>query len=129
MPTTEDHLARAKQNIQFAKSFDWKSTPYLDWVVTAYFYAAVHLVDALLYHQDKAHGDVHATRRVYMREKWYLRGICQEFEDLKDHSEDARYRLITMTRSRLENKVIPLYEKIERHVMDLLSREPQNRAG
>lgn len=122
MPTTSEHLARVRQNIDFAKSLDWDTTPYLDWVVTAYFYAAVHLVDALLYDKDGLHGDLHVTRRKYIREKFYLRGIDQAFEGLKDHSEDARYRLITMTRLRLERKIIPLYEEIEKHIMPQLSK-------
>ena len=123
MPPTADHLARARQNIAFAKSFDWDKTPYLDWVVTAYFYAAVHLVDALLFYKDGLHGDLHTTRRRYIREKSYLRGIEREFENLKDHSEDARYRLLTMTAARLKNRVIPLYEAIERHIMQQLPRQ------
>jgi hypothetical protein len=116
VPTTAEHLARVRQNVAFANSFNWDTTPYLDWVVTAYFYAAVHLVDALLYHKEKAHGDLHATRRNYIRSRSYLRAIDRNFEELKDHSEDARYRLLMMTRIRLENKVIPLYESIERHI-------------
>jgi len=120
VPTANEHLARVKHNVEFAKSFDWDTTPYLDWVVTAYFYAAVHLVDALLYHKDKVHGDLHSVRRKYIREKYYLRGIDTQFESLKDHSEDARYRLITMTRIRLESKVIPLYSTILQHIMPQL---------
>jgi hypothetical protein len=108
VPPTADHLARVRHNIEFARSFDWDTTPYLDWVVTAYFYAALHLVDALLFYKDGAHGDLHTTRRRYIREKSYLRGIEREFENLKDLSEDARYRLLTMTRVKLESKVIPL---------------------
>lgn len=123
MPTTQEHLARVKHNIEFAKSFDWDKTPYLDWVITAYFYAAVHLIDALLHHKDNAHGDLHTTRRKLIREKSYLRGIDMQFEQLKDHSEDARYRLTTMTRIRLEQKVIPLYRVIENHVVQQLPAE------
>ena len=117
MPSTQEHLARVRHNIEFAKSFDWDKTPYLDWVVTAYFYAALHLVEALLYHKNQRHCDVHTERRQTIRANSYLKSIDREFEKLKDHSEDARYRLLTMTRIRLERNVIPLYEAIERHIV------------
>ncbi len=120
MPTTSEHLARAKQNISFAESFDLKTTPYLDWVVTAYFYAALHLVDGLLWEKDHLVPELHEHRRDYVRGKWYLRGISSEYRSLKDHSEDARYRLITMTSIKVENNIIPLYKAIESHILPQL---------
>jgi uncharacterized protein (UPF0332 family) len=117
VPTTPEHLARARQNLRFAESFDLKTTPYLDWVVTAYFYAALHLVDALLWEKDRLHPELHEHRRDYVRQKWYMRAISFEYRSLKDHSEDARYRLITMTSAKIEKTVIPLYKVIESHIL------------
>lgn len=119
MPTESEHLARASQNLAFAKS----TTPYLDWVATAYFYAALHLVDALIWHVEKADPEDHSARRTYLR-KWYLRDISPEYRSLQDFSEDARYRLITFSKPKIENKVVPLYEEIERHVKLLLAQHP-----
>lgn len=123
MPTTDEHLARARQNLEFARSFDLDSTPYLDWVVAAYFYAALHLVDALIWHIEKADPEDHSARRTYLR-KWYLTGISAEYKDLKDRSEDARYRLITFSKPKIEKQVVPLYNEIERHVTQLLAQHP-----
>ena len=120
MPTTQEHLARAQQNVRFAESFDLKTTPYLDWVVTAYFYAALHLVDALLWRKDRLNPELHEHRRDYVRQKWYLRAISGEYRSLKDHSEDARYRLITITSVRVNENIIPLYKTIESHIMQQL---------
>jgi len=117
VPTTSEHLVRAKQNIRFAESFDLKTTPYLDWVVTAYFYAALHLVDALLYEKDHLNPELHEHRRDFVKGKWYLRGISTEYRSLKDHSEDARYRLITMTSIKIEKTIVPLYKAIENHIV------------
>jgi hypothetical protein len=86
------------------------------------FYAAVHLIDALLFHKEGLHGDLHSTRRRLIRQKYYLREIDRKFENLKDHSEDARYRLATMTRIRLEQSVIPLYSAIEQHIRQQLPK-------
>jgi hypothetical protein len=120
VPTASEHLARAKQNVCFAESFDLKTTPYLDWVVTAYFYAALHLVDALLWEKDGLNPELHEHRRNYVKEKWYLRPISVEYRSLKDHSEDARYRLITMTSAKVGNTIIPLYKTIESHILQQL---------
>jgi uncharacterized protein (UPF0332 family) len=121
VPTTSEHRARAEQNLRFAESFDLDSTPYLDWVVAAYFYAALHWVDALLFEKEGLNPDNHEIRRAYVREKWYLRGISYEYRSLKDRSEDARYRLLTFTRSKIEREVIPPYRAIEQHIIPQLT--------
>lgn len=89
-------------------------------MVTAYFYAALHLVDALLWEEDKLNPEGHEIRREYVRTKPYLREIRNEYRTLKDHSEDARYRLITMTSHKIQDKIIPLYQAIERHILPQL---------
>jgi uncharacterized protein (UPF0332 family) len=122
VPTTREHLDRARQNLSFAKSFDLKTTPYIDWVVTAYFYAALHLVDALLYEKEQISGETHEIRKEYVKTKPYLREIRNQYRTLKDHSEDARYRLITMTSHKIENTIIPLYKEIENHILPQLPK-------
>ena len=128
MPTEDEHLARVKQNLEFIKSFDLDSTPYLDWVATAYFYAALHLVDALIWRIERADPEDHTARRTYLR-KWYLAGISPEYKSLKDLSEDARYRLLTMTKPKILDKIVPLYEEIHRHVMQMLEQEAKRGSG
>ena len=93
----------------------------MDWVVVAYFYAALHWVDALLFEKDGLNPDTHEIRRDYVKQKWYLRGISYEYRNLKDRSEDARYRLLTFTRSKIEREVIPAYRAIEQHIIPQLT--------
>jgi uncharacterized protein (UPF0332 family) len=121
--TTREHLDRARQNLACAQSFDLKTTPYLDWVVTAYFYAALHLVDALLIEKENLPGQTHEIRKEYVKSKIYLRAIRDEYRALKDHSEDARYRLITMTSHKILGTIIPLYKAIEKHILQQLPNE------
>lgn len=116
MPTTEDHRKRAEQNLRFAQTFNLNTTPYLDWVVVGYFYAALHLVDALLYHQERIDPPNHELRREYVKTKWYLRGIKNPYRELKDRSEDARYRLYVFTPVKIETVIIPLYHAIHEHI-------------
>lgn len=123
MPAPREHQHRATQNLAFAQGFDLNTTPYLDWVVAGYFYAALHLVDALLAKQENLHPDNHEIRRIYVREKWYLKAIRDEYRTLKDKSEDARYRLITFTRPKIEREIIPLYRAIEAHILPQLAED------
>ncbi len=116
MPTTSEHRERAAQNLRFAQSFNLDTSPYLDWVVTAYFYAALHLVDALLFYRDGLDPDCHPLRKDYVRQKSYLQEISLQYRNLKDRSEDARYRLFTFTRTKIENDVIPPYLTIQKHI-------------
>lgn len=118
-----EHLARAQSNLKFAQSFDLKTSPYIDWVPTLYFYAALHLVEALLLHKDRVTGGEHKERWILIKEKSYLRGIKDQYHTLKDRSEDARYRLITFTSTSIQEKIIPLYEAIEKHILPQLPQE------
>lgn len=120
MPTTREHLARAQQNLRFAQSFDLATTPYIDWAVAAYFYAALHLVDAILWEKDKINPGDHYERYECVKVKWYLRAIRVEYKTLKDRSEDARYELITFTKAKVEREVIPLYTAIQSHILQQL---------
>ncbi len=120
MPTTTEHRNRASQNLRFAESFDLATTPYLDWVVTVYFYAALHLVDALLWEKDNINPGNHEQRSNLVRTKWYLRGIRDEYRELKDRSVNARYDLLTFTKIKIDNNVIPLYRAIESHILPQL---------
>jgi hypothetical protein len=123
LPASREHVARAKHNLTFARDVDLNTTQYLDWVVTAYFYAALHWVDAVIADKEGIVPENHEIRREYVKKKWYLRGISKEYRDLKDRSEDARYRLTTFTKTRIEKEIEPLYQAIERHALDLLPDE------
>ena len=52
MPSRLTHRQQAQHNEEFIASFDLDATPYLDWVVTAIFYAALHFVDSYLATKD-----------------------------------------------------------------------------
>ena len=120
MPSTNEHITRAKQNLEFAQSFALANTKYIDWAVTAYFYAALHWVDALLCDKEYLHPADHQERNELVQKKWYLRPIRNEYRTLKDRSEDARYEIKTFTSAKVENEIIPLYRAIEQHILQQL---------
>jgi hypothetical protein len=122
VPSKSEHLTRADNNLRFAESFDPESTPYPDWVVAVYFYAALHLVDALLDQEDGIHPPNHEVRKQFVKDKPYLRGIKNEYRSLKDHSEAARYNLTPMTSFKIRETIIPLYQAIESHLKPQLEK-------
>lgn len=91
MPTRQEHVAKAAHNESFVQTLGLTTTPFLDWVVTGMFYAAVHYVDAYLATQDihpKRHRG-NAGRSDYVSR--YLKQIYQDYRYLEDQSRDARY--------------------------------------
>lgn len=95
--------------------------------MTAYFYAALHWVDALMAKHDNFDPGHHDIRREWVKNKWYLRPIKNEYFELKDRSEGARYRLDTYTSTKVKDVIIPLYKKIEEHAQQQLDEPPMIR--
>jgi hypothetical protein len=48
MPEASAHIEKAKHNEKFAVAVRGLNTEFLDWVVTAYFYSALHYLEAYL---------------------------------------------------------------------------------
>jgi hypothetical protein len=73
MPSTEQHLAKARHNEAFLGTFDLANPRYLDWAVTAIFYAAL----------DRAFERLQILKRNAR--------IYGAYRQLKDDSRAARY--------------------------------------
>jgi hypothetical protein len=58
-----------------------------------------------------------------VKSKLYLSGIKNEYRILKEKSENARYELSTFTKLQVERDVIPLYEVIEKHILQQIPEE------
>ena len=100
MPSKERHLAQAGKNEAFYQSFDLPSTAFLDWAVTGLFYAALHYVDAFLATRGTSSGidpDNHYQREFWLSREILLTSIYSNYQELKNRSEDARYRLLHFT--------------------------------
>jgi uncharacterized protein (UPF0332 family) len=90
MPSSLTHRQQARHNEEFIAFFDLDSTPYLDWVVTAIFYAALHLVDSYLATKG-VHLSSHRGRDSLIWTVRDLRPIYSAYRRLKHRSEQARY--------------------------------------
>ena len=100
MGTQEQHLGQARHNEGFLGTFDIDSTPYLDWAVTAIFYAALHYIRALgarsLFTNISSYADmdrVFSWLEVFRRNS----GIYGDYRQLKDDSRAARYDMVCLS--------------------------------
>ncbi|MBI2819561.1 MAG: hypothetical protein HYX73_06245 [Acidobacteria bacterium] len=90
MPRVQQHLQKAEHNEAFVASLDWKTTPFLDWVVTGLFYAALQYVEAYLATRE-IHSVDHRARDSDIRRDHYLKPVYRAYSELKNHSINARY--------------------------------------
>ena len=89
MPSRDEHLGQARRNKEFCDAAEPLSDyDHRDWVVTAAFYAALHLVDAVLA-GDGLHPALHSTRDSHVRR--HCRNAYPDYRSLKDLSRNSRY--------------------------------------
>ena len=123
MPSRDEHIRKAEHNKSFADSFNWDSTPFLDWVVTGFFYSALHYVDAYL---ATVNGGIHphshtgyGGRDSYVGK--HLNQIYVDYRDLKQGSIDARYNMRNFTVDEVRNDILPLFDNIKNTISGLLT--------
>lgn len=93
MPALKKHIQQAEKNEEFFSSFNLKNTRFLDWAITALFYSALHYVDAYLATKSQ-HPFNHRDRGQWLTKEQNLKYIYYDYEELKNRSEDARYKIV-----------------------------------
>lgn len=96
MPSEAQHLQKARHNDAFLATFDLAASPYLDWAVTAAFYAALHYLRALMaknfYTNVSHYGDMDtAFNRLALLKR--NPAVYDDYRSLKDESWSARYNM------------------------------------
>ena len=87
MPSLIEHETQYRHNLEFVQTF-YPSTKYLDWAITLYFYAAVHLIEAM-YAQIGVHNKGHVVRNQRIASDHS--GIAVEYMQLYLESRRVRY--------------------------------------
>lgn len=116
MPATDkdEHIALAASNLQFLVSAAERVRPRkFDWEVVAIFYAAVHVIEALLASRKPplhsgSHGDKHPskTEGKSVGRGWYIRSVLNDrdlfgaHKFLRSESIQARYVMPNVRRRR-----------------------------
>ena len=97
MPTVDEHLAKVVHNSSFLDQLQGILDQlqgimdrYADWIITVYFYIALHLIDAYLA-TNSIHPPTHHLRDSYIRRDPRLHVIYGDYRYLEDLSRDARY--------------------------------------
>jgi hypothetical protein len=86
MATAADHTRQANHNQDFLNSIDAARFP--DWVVTAAFYKAVHVVEGLLVRKGSGSGN-HTHRNQALKRRFAT--VWKEYRPLYNQSRVARY--------------------------------------
>lgn len=121
MPNPIQHKQQVDHNKALIQHLDLDTTPYLDWVVTVAFYAALHFVEWFLTSKGRAGRRDHKLRDAYISHETELRAIYSDYTELKYQSEGARYECFTFKLDEVRNDILPLLDRIEAHITNRLS--------
>ena len=95
MPGVEAHEGQYKKNLRVVEILRTSDNPPYDWIVTLYFYAALHLVERALAKHNH-HSTDHVNRNEKVRSPLFQK-ITPYYESLYIESQNARYECVEMT--------------------------------
>lgn len=121
MPAQDNHLRQAQHNEAFVASFNLDSTAYLDWVVTAIFYAALHYIESYLAILN-IHPSTHQSRDRLFQQQQPLKQIYNQYRILKTRSENARYDLREFTSVEVRSLITDELQTVKSQTLHLLQR-------
>lgn len=127
MPERVYHLKKAAYNVEVAKHLA-QDTPYIDWAVTATFYAALHIVDSMLDYashlpKDERHprkhsanaGDGNGGRGRSQLVAAEFSAIRKAYRSLEEASRRARYDLQLLDKN--------AYERLQAQFQEIVKYE------
>jgi len=112
------HSQQVEHNQKLIAFLDVDSTEYLDWVVTAAFHAAVHLVEQHLA-RVPVHSKTHGERWNYMSKCKSLKPLYNDARYLCERSRECRYDCFMPDRSFVKTQVLPTLGNIENAIASL----------
>ncbi len=115
MPDLATHQRQAEHNQQAAAYLQTAGDEYLDWAVTAMFYAALHMLDQALAHSGNIHSRSHLQRHAVIAQQPQLAPIYRDYRELEWQSQRSRYECATFTPADLQ----PLAARLE-HIRQLV---------
>ena len=119
MHTLQEHLAQAARNEEFANVAGNLESRFTEWEVTALFYSSLHYVNAYLATQGFAAKN-HRERRNLIATHT---NVSSEYDNLFQHSLDARYEMAKLTPEEIELLKVDDFRKIKEEILFLLSSQ------
>lgn len=121
MPSKLDHISKAQHNEQFAGKVEQTLSSYRDWALTAYFYSALHYVEAYLATKTPpVHSPDHRARDDEFVRDPVLSQIFAEYSDLKNDSTNARYQVYSVSPIDITKYAIPNHTRIKSYILSQL---------
>ncbi len=120
MPDQPAHLRQARHNHDLIAALDPATTPFLDWVVTGAFYAALHLVEAWFASRG-FHFMSHAERDDWVSKVKELRQtVWPRYKELEFQSQRARYQCVPFDRNDVQQRLLVYLADIEQAIRKLI---------
>lgn len=99
MPSGEQHETKVNSNLELLTYLEAAESPSYDWMVTVYFYSALHLIEKKLSEYGK-HSIDHGERNKLVRQ--FLRNIQIPYDTLYIESQNARYNCLDITQGKVQ---------------------------
>jgi len=116
MPTMQAHLRQVQHNRDLIAALDPSNTRFLDWVVTAAFYAALHRIEAWFADKGLHFGD-HTQRDDWLSKVKELRRIVwPRYKELEFQSRQARYECVSFDRNFVQHRLLAFLDEIEQEM-------------
>jgi len=119
VPSKDEHLKKARGNERFAKSLALTEQPWIDWALTAMFYAAMHYIEAYLATKGQ-HPKSHMTRDGFVGRESNLRRVFIDYQELKMYGLNARYEMVPFKANDVTDHAAKSLEAIKMHIESLL---------
>jgi hypothetical protein len=123
MPNLQEHLDKAQHNFDFLDSFDSNQRGnYRGWIVTVYFYTALHYVDAYLANKGYKEFNTHEERKnhIVIFQSDLKPSIYRKYRQLEDDSRNARYSTKQFTRKDVDEVRQKFFQPIKQRIENLL---------
>lgn len=114
------HLDWAERNRQFAATIKTGAAAHADWAVTAVFYSAVHLLEAYLAGMGE-HPGGHGERSQAFQDHSVLVEVWEDYREMKDYSEDARYRCVPFVETDVDRLLDGPHLRVSRRIAELMT--------
>jgi hypothetical protein len=112
MPECRQHVEKVRSNLTFVSFLLRANEGFFDWIITGYFYAAVHLMEAYFDLSGAKHYRRHLYRRQAINADGKIRHLFAAYRSLETYSEVARYGVKRFDVSYVKTRVVPKFEKI-----------------
>lgn len=111
MPSCAQHMDKVRSNLGFVALLLKTGVRFLDWVITAYFYSAVHLAEAYFDRFAGKHYGNHPNRRAAIALDKNISHLYGSYRQLETYSRVSRYGIKQFDMKYVNRRVKPQFQK------------------